>query len=143
VNLRDVMLVLEGPDACGKSTLAPLVRRALWHEVHVAERMIASRWVYDRLRRRDESDPSTWLERFRGSGFAFRQVTLTCPHHLVSRRLEARDEPSPSDDEHRCVEELFSTFAATFLRVEEHSFVDASEPIDKCVRMIRDWVLGL
>lgn len=52
---KPLFVAVDGPDGAGKSTLIPLLRRAVHHKAHVIERWLGSCWVYDRLAGEDEA----------------------------------------------------------------------------------------
>lgn len=91
---RPKLLILEGPDGCGKSTIYQAFRRATRYQVLVIDRWIGSQIAYDRVWGR-ENVPymDEWLsvERAQSLVFDCYLAVLTAEDGVLEGRIRAKE----------------------------------------------------
>ena len=139
---KPLLIVLEGGDKVGKSTIYQALRRATHYQPFVIDRFIGSNIVYDKMYGRTSIADNRAAELALMEKFEVILVLLDAPEEELILRIEANEEGA---DKAIALDNICDTkplFKDYFLAAPYHHkiLIDTTHAVDECVREITDYI---
>ena len=127
------ILILEGADKVGKTSLYQAYRRATAYQPYVIDRFIGSNIVYDKLYGRETRSAEDYLEdEAELGGFDVFLAVLTAPHEIIEQRIRESEKGVDLKVALANFIEADRLFREYFeMSGFKKALIDTSEPIEK------------
>ena len=131
--MNPYIVIFDGPDKTGKSTLKDAFNKATNYLHFVIDRGPLSNLVYNTIfNRNHDIDYSKMINHL--SSFNHLIVLCSAPENLVNERLEANNEILPNGSTFSSTMKMFEFFL--YQSPFKYVIIDTSQPIDLCVNQI-------